>query len=266
MSSVIDQINQHEMRKAEIVHHYSVDDFLSPAEQAAVDRVAAQVRGGRVLDIGVGGGRTVNSLLKVSADYLGVDNSPEMISACQRRFPGVKFELADARQMPDLPDGSVTMAMFSCNGIGMVSHEDRLLIMREVFRILKPGGLFLFSTHNKHCPDESAGLKLPEFRLSPNPARTLVRLARYGFHTVRRVYRRSRLRKFEIRTAEYSIVNDVCHDYGVMLYYITLASQREQLERIGFDKGAEAYDLAGKIIATDSTDSSIMVIARKPTA
>ena len=59
--------------------------------------------------------------------------------------------------------------MFSCNGIGMVAHQDRLSIMREVHRLLKPGGVFLFSTHNQNCPDHSAGFRLPEFEFTRNP-------------------------------------------------------------------------------------------------
>jgi ubiquinone/menaquinone biosynthesis C-methylase UbiE len=264
MSEHIDRINRSEMRKPSIVHHYSYDDRLTKAEQAALDRVAHTARGRRILDIGVGGGRTVKAMMQVSTNYLGVDNSHGMIEACRQRYPGATFELADARKLSNVPDASVHLVMFSCNGIGMVNHADRALIQREVHRVLEPGGVFLFSTHNKNCPDESAGFKLPELALSPNPIRTLVRLARFSLRTTRRLYRRTRLRKHEVRTGEYSIINDVCHDYGVMLYYITLPNQRLQLESIGFCKDAEAFDLIGEPITCDTTHSSMMFVARKP--
>lgn len=264
MSMIIDRINLSEMRKASSVHHYSQEDALSPAEQAALDSVADEVRGKRILDIGVGGGRTVKPLLRVSRNYLGVDNSPAMIEAVTRRFPGVSFKDADARAMTDLADGSIDMAMFSCNGIGMVAHEDRLAIMREVHRVLKPGGLFLFSTHNQRCPDHTAGLKFPEFHMSANPAKALVRAARFSWRTYVRVQRRFRMRKHEVRTSEYSMINDVCHDYGVMLYYITLENQRRQLERMGFGANAEAFDLTGAVADRECDHSSLMLVARKP--
>lgn len=263
MTSAVDQINLAEMRKPSSIKHYSQRTELSSAEQAALDCVAVQARGRRILDIGVGGGRTVNALLQVSPDYVGVDNSMEMVVACRGRYPGVSFEHADARAMSTLPDASVHLAMFSCNGIGMVAHEDRLSIMREVHRVLEPGGVFLFSTHNQNCPDQSAGFKLPELTFSRNPARLLVRLSRFALKVPVRVARRYRYRKHEIRTAEYSMINDVCHDYGVMLYYITLANQRRQLEAMGFEKDAEAFDADGEPMLGEGVHSSMMLIARK---
>ena len=153
--------------------------------------------------------------------------------------------------------------MFSCNGIGMVAHQDRLSIMREVHRLLKPGGVFLFSTHNQNCPDHSAGFRLPEFEFTRNPKLLAWRLVDAARRTPRRLARYIATRKLAVRTPEYSIINDVCHDYGVMLYYISLQNQRLQLVAEGFGANAEAYDLDGKLITGDTTLSSIMLIARK---
>lgn len=182
--------------------HYSQTEELSQAEQAALDRVADEVRGKRILDIGVGGGRTVRPLLRVSHNYVGVDNCEAMIDACNRRYPGVNFQHADARAMPMLADASVDLAMFSCNGIGMVAHQDRLQIMSEVHRVLKPGGYFLFWTHNKNCPDSTAIFKLPETTFSRNPARLAFRLARAVRRVPLRMVRRIRMRKHAVRNSE----------------------------------------------------------------
>jgi ubiquinone/menaquinone biosynthesis C-methylase UbiE len=264
LSAVVDRINLNEMRKASSVLHYSQTEELSQAEQAALDRVADEVRGKRVLDIGVGGGRTVRALLDVSHDYVGVDNCEAMIDTCNRRYPGVNFQHADARAMSMLADASVDLAMFSCNGIGMVAHQDRLQIMSEVHRVLKPGGYFLFSTHNKNCPDSTAIFKLPEITFSRNPVRLAFRLARAVRRMPLRVVRRFRMRKHEVRNSEFAMINDACHDYGVMLYYITLDRQRPQLEQMGFCANAEAFALDGNSARNESRDSSIMFIARKP--
>jgi SAM-dependent methyltransferase len=264
MPSSIDQVNRHEMNKPTAVAHYSRRDDLSAAEQAALDSVAKLAEGRPVLDIGVGGGRTVRALREVSSKYLGIDNSAAMVSACQRRFPQARFQVMDARAMTPLPDASVHLAMFSCNGIGMVSHEDRLLILREVFQVLEPGGVFLFSTHNQNSPEHRAGFQWPDFEMSRNPARLLVRMARFGRQVPLRWMRRRQLQALEIRTPHYSVINDVCHDYGVMLYYIGLRQQREQLQALGFEANAVAFDLQGRQIADDTADNSIMLVARKP--
>jgi hypothetical protein len=99
---------------------------------------------------------------------------------------------------------------------------------------------------------------------SLNPVRTALRLARFVWRTPLRVLRRRRNRQHELRTAEYSVINDVCHDYGVMLYYITLDQQRQQLQTMGFAPDAQAFDLRGEPITGRSEDSSMMLIARKP--
>jgi ubiquinone/menaquinone biosynthesis C-methylase UbiE len=266
MFTSIDQVNRREMNKPGCVAHYSRRDDLSAAEQAALSAVATQAKGRRILDIGVGGGRTVRALREVSSDYLGIDNSEAMVSACQRRFPGAQFHVMDARAMTALPEASVHLAMFSCNGIGMVSHEDRLLILREVFRVLNHDGVFLFSTHNQGSPDHSAGFQWPELELSANPIRLLMRMARFGKQVPLRWLRRRQLQALEIRTPEYSVINDVCHDYGVLLYYIGLHQQRRQLQALGFAEDALAFDLQGRQITDDTSDNSIMLVARKPSA
>jgi len=263
MSDVIDQINLGTMRSAQAVEQYSGPDYLLAHERAALNEVAGEVRGESILDIGVGGGRTVSPLLELSSDYVGIDYSPEMIAACRTRYPDVRFEHADARRMTIIPDGSVALAVFSCNGISMVGHDDRLAIMREVHRVLRPRGLFLFTTYNRNSPEAEAGYRFPDFRYSPNPIRLLVRTARWAKDTVISLDQRRRFVKHEIRTPEYAMINDRCHNFGVMLYYISLADQRRQLEDSGFEPAAPAFEHTGRRIEDESRLDSMLLIARK---
>jgi SAM-dependent methyltransferase len=261
----LDTINHGMMESRTAVAHYSKSERLSDAEAAALRSVAGEAAGKPILDIGVGGGRTVKSLVAVSSDYLGVDYSAAFVESVSRRYPGVRFRHADARDMPFLPEASIHLAMFSCNGIGMVSHEDRLKIMREVHRVLVPGGVFLFSTHNLDRSDDqsAARFRFPGFDFSRNPARLLVRSARFARGTAVRVYNRWRLRNHTERTPTYAILNDACHDHGVLLYHITLEQQRIQLEEAGYAPGALAFDEDGNIIDGRTEHSSLMMIARK---
>ena len=103
-----------------------------------------------------------------------------------------RFEHADARQMAGIADASIDLAVFSCNGISMVGHDDRLAIMREVHRILKPQGVFLFTTYNRNSPEARARFRFPDFEASPNPARLLVRGARHLRDTAISVVQRLR--------------------------------------------------------------------------
>ena len=264
MDGSIDRINMRTMHSASAVQHYSHRSDLSPAEQASLDRVAGLARGKPILDIGVGGGRTVEALREVSQDYLGVDYSQQMVDACRRRFPGTRFAHADARALAEVADGSIFLAMFSCNGIGMVSHADRLLILREVHRVLQPGGVFLFSTHNRNSPEYRRGFQFPPVQWTLHPLRALVRSARFVAHTATRMFNRRRFRPHEVRTPDYSVITDVCHHYGTLLYYVTLENQRKQLEAAGFSAEAEAFDLDGQRVPGDTAHDSIAFIARKP--
>jgi SAM-dependent methyltransferase len=216
-----------------------------------------------VLDIGVGAGRTVKALLEVSPDYLGIDYSQEMIAACRNRFPTIRFEHADARRLTRVANASISLAVFSCNGISMVGHEDRLSIMCEVHRVLKPGGVFLFTTYNRNSPEARAGFRFPDFQLSMNPARLAVRIARLVKDTTISFYQRRQHIRHEVHTSRYAVLNDLCHNYGVMLYYITLAHQRRQLEEAGFEANALAFDRTGRRISDDTTLDSMALVARK---
>jgi hypothetical protein len=40
--------------------------------------------------------------------------------------------------------------------------------------------------------------------------------------------------RHDVRLPDYSIINDRCHHYTIMLYYISLENQRKQLEAAGF--------------------------------
>ena len=264
MDTAIDRINLQTMRSSTVVAHYSRPEALLAHERAALDHVADEVRGGAILDIGVGGGRTVKALREVSEDYLGIDYSPEMVAACQARYPGVRFEHADARRLSSVRDGSISLAVFSCNGISMVGQDDRLAIVREVKRVLKPGGVFLFTTYNRNSPEATSGFQFPEFEFSANPARFLVRSARWVKDTAISLCQRRQNLKHEVHATGFAVLNDVCHNYGVMLYYITLGRQRRQLEQAGFAANALAFDNVGRRIDGDTLLDSMALVARKP--
>jgi len=251
------------MAKGDVVRGYAAQSELSHPETAALDRLAGEARGLPILDLGVGGGRTVSALRAISEDYVGVELSPQMVAACRQRYPEATIELGDARDLGRFVEGHFQLVVFSCNGIGMVDHEARVRILAEVRRVLRPGGAFVFSTHNRRCPDHDAGFRFPALELSWNPLRLLVRSARFASRTVARMRNRRRHLPEERRLADYSVINDVCHDYGTLLYYIDLAAQRRQLADAGYRPDSIAFDLAGREIADDTRDSSILYVARK---
>lgn len=130
----------------EIVAHYAAMDSLSACEQFLFDTYLRP--GMAILDLGVGAGRTAPHLSAIGSRYVGVDYSEEMVRTCRSRFPHLQFNVADASDLSQFADASFDAVVFSYNGLDCLPHEKRQNCLRECHRLLKAGGLYIFSTHN----------------------------------------------------------------------------------------------------------------------
>lgn len=129
-------------------HEYSRDVGLWPIESALVDRHFPAAPAADVLDIGCGAGRTSVGLHARGYRVVAIDLSTSLLSIARSRYPYIDFRQMDARQL-EFADGAFDAAMFSYNGIDNVYPESsRTDCFREILRVLKPGGVFVFSTHN----------------------------------------------------------------------------------------------------------------------
>jgi SAM-dependent methyltransferase len=103
---------------------------------------------GRVLDIGCGCGRTSLFLKRMGHSVTGIDIVPEMIEEARKLVEGVDFKVMDACDL-HFPDESFDYVLFSFNGMDYIWPEGkRSRCLGEVYRILKQGQSFVFSTHN----------------------------------------------------------------------------------------------------------------------
>lgn len=210
-----------------IVQHYSQLRQLQPAEQTILDLLHNEWSKMKMLDIGVGGGRTTRHFSRVVQEYVGIDYAKEMIVVCQKRFPPSSqsraFEVGDARDLRQFQDNSFDFILFSFNGIDALSHLDRLQVFQEVSRVGKPGGYFFFSSHNLQ------GLER-EFnwlnQISLNPLKTYVNLIMF---TLLRFFNRS-LSPQQIKSSDHEIVQDESHNFRLKQYYIRPQEQLNQLE------------------------------------
>ncbi|MEY4590360.1 MAG: hypothetical protein RL497_2436 [Pseudomonadota bacterium] len=257
----IDALNCATMRAA--VLDYTWSDVLTAAEAAALNRVVPQLQRKAILDLGVGAGRTVAALNSIADSYVGVDYVNEMVEHCKKRFAGVSFEQGDARAMPQFADATFDLVVFSCNGICMVDHAGRLAILSEVKRLLRPGGFFIFSTYNRNCKEHNMLFRFPHFSFSSNPLRFIVRSARFVANTIIRVINRMRYWRHQVKHADYSILNDQCHNYQTLLYYIDINGQEKQLRDTGFTGGIAIYDRFGHEAAPEITEDMLLYLVSK---
>jgi Methyltransferase domain len=83
-----DRINRTAWRTRSARYCYgSASDWTDPGEAAAIAWVADKVRDQPLLDVGVGGGRTVPFLTRISNDCTAVDYTPELVEICRRNHP-----------------------------------------------------------------------------------------------------------------------------------------------------------------------------------
>jgi SAM-dependent methyltransferase len=72
-----------------------------------------------------------------------------MVEACRARYPQLEFRHGDATDLSQFQDGLFDAAVFSFNGIDYIrDDEGRAKCLSEVARVLKPGGVFVASSHN----------------------------------------------------------------------------------------------------------------------
>jgi SAM-dependent methyltransferase len=100
----------------------------------------------RVLDVGCGPGATALAFAARVASVVALDLTPAMLAqaretATERGLDNVRFELGNAAQLP-FPDAS-----FDVVTSRLAAHHvaDPRAMVREVARVLVPGGLFLLS-------------------------------------------------------------------------------------------------------------------------
>jgi len=118
-----------------------------------VDRYVAVLGGrGRVLEMGIGTGRIARPLIAAGLDLIGFDLAPAMLARLVENAGGVAplpLVHADATQMP-----------FAAQSFGgaYATHVLHLVpdweqVLREVARVLVPGGVFVYETNNAHLQD-----------------------------------------------------------------------------------------------------------------
>jgi ubiquinone/menaquinone biosynthesis C-methylase UbiE len=133
--------------KAEVAAHYASLNYLSLCEKVLFDEFLK--RGDAILDLGVGGGRTTPYLSGLASRYVGVDYAPEMIAACRQKFPQLEFLVADATHLAPLGDEEFDSVVMAFNGMDyLIPGESRRRGLAEIHRVLKKGGVLIFSSHN----------------------------------------------------------------------------------------------------------------------
>lgn len=105
---------------------------------AGLLELLAPQSGERILDVGCGTGHLTAQIASAGAEVVGLDSSPEMIREAREKFPQVRFEVGDAKE---IRLAETFDAVFSNATLHWIREPER--VIAGIHRVLKPAGRFI---------------------------------------------------------------------------------------------------------------------------
>lgn len=124
-----------------------------------------------VLEVGCGTGYYTRELAKTGARIKAIDISPDLLTVARRDVPAerVTFCIENAYEL-SFPDGIFDVVV----GSSVLHHLETRKALRELYRVLKPGGEFRFTEPNMLNPQIALQKNIPwlKERLGDSPDET----------------------------------------------------------------------------------------------
>jgi len=118
----------------------------------------------KILDLGCGAGRTTINLYKKGFEnIIGLDIACKLIDFaqeyCKTNKLAINFDVGDATKLA-YEDNTFDVVIFSYNGMQCIpGKENREKVLKEVYRVLKSNGYYIFTAHDRHDPNSEEHLK-----------------------------------------------------------------------------------------------------------
>lgn len=212
---------------------------LQPPENAIRELLRDELSGIKMLDVGVGAGRTTSFFAPLVKEYTAIDYSPGMIDACMNKFStefsNARFICADARDLSALPAQHYNFILFSFNGIDNVACGERQMVLTQLVRCCVPGGKIAFSSHNlSYLPN------LFEIHFRLHPVKFLQTL--FGR---RKFNKRNAGALSKMKTSGCVEIFDDVYDLGLNTCYVSPRWQVNELKKSGL-RNIRLFDFSGQ--------------------
>jgi len=125
-----------------------IADELShkPFDRKMLDWLHEKAGAGLICDIGCGPGHIAAYLQAQGAEVYGIDLSPGMIEQAKARNPNISFMVDDMMTITTISDASYS-GIEAFYTLIHLTREQLPTAMRELWRVLKPGGVILATFH-----------------------------------------------------------------------------------------------------------------------
>jgi ubiquinone/menaquinone biosynthesis C-methylase UbiE len=136
---------------AAIFNTQDAEAFDASGRHDAEGQIAPLIgRGDVVMDLGCGIGRVARHVAPLCRTLYAVDASERMLEMARERMadrPNVRFARCEGTTLPELGNATIDMA-YSLLTLQHVEREDAFLLMRELCRVVRPGGTIYLTFPN----------------------------------------------------------------------------------------------------------------------
>ena len=184
----------------------------------AIEMIESKLaRGSKILDVGCGTGHLAAELARRGFDTWGTDLSAGMVDYAKQHYNPDRFQVADIERIPfpdNYFDGIVCLGVMEYLG----SDEPAL---REMWRVLKPGGHAVITTPSSICPFFYMDRGLIRFRFAIRPLTGAIRRMLGGKQRPAQPYPKVQHRRYRksnwvklLRSQGLELEDWVCHSWG----------------------------------------------------
>ncbi|MDQ3630328.1 MAG: class I SAM-dependent methyltransferase [Actinomycetota bacterium] len=143
MGDLVGRAAQYDIFADEFRSHARDGFYNAHCDRPACLALLGDVAGQRVLDAACGPGLYAEELVVRGAQVTGFDQSQRMVKICRERVPSGEFRVHDLGDPLDwLADCSVDLALLA---LAIEYVDDRVYALRELRRVLRPGGALVLS-------------------------------------------------------------------------------------------------------------------------